>query len=56
MTGFLTDHEQLLRGVTKSKKIEKRERMRLQNRMPSMEMIDKGFKSHNPIKGASITD
>jgi hypothetical protein len=28
--------------------------MRLQSRLPNMEMMDKGFKSHNPIKGANI--
>jgi hypothetical protein len=54
MTGFMTEHEQLLKGVLKNKKTEKREKMRLQSRLPNMEMMDKGFKSHNPIKGANI--
>jgi hypothetical protein len=52
MTGFMTEHERLLKGVLKNKKIEKREKLRLQSRLPSMEMIDKGFKSHKPIVGA----
>ena len=40
--------------MLKNKKTEKREKMRLQSRLPNMEMMEKGFKSHNPIKGANI--
>jgi hypothetical protein len=56
MTGFMTEHEQILKGVMKNKKTEKREKMRLQARMPAMDMLEKGFKSHKPIVGGKITE
>ena len=43
MTGFVSEHDQLLKGAMKNKKIEQRLKMRLQSLLPDKDMINKGF-------------
>ena len=54
MTGFVSEHEQLLKGAMKNKKNEQRLKMRLQSLIPDKDMINKGFQAYNPIKNAKL--
>ena len=54
MTGFVSEHDQLLKGAMKNKKNEQRLKMRLQSLIPDKDMINKGFQAYNPIKNAKL--
>jgi len=55
MTGFVSEHEQLLKGALKNKKMEQRLKWRLESMLPDKDIINKGFSSYNPIKNARLS-